>query len=163
MLTKVTWSTEITMDCAFSSYTYNWPVTSWDCVWSCKPEKPGSPLGIWKWKVIPILCTGCGKSTPTAPFFPLECALLYFKKSLSTFIFLKVVLFSSHADYFCKIMLIPPFAVSTVPHRTLRKVEVNLSVYFLYLLALNKFILIFYKSVWALSVNILRLCFGNQD
>lgn len=128
-----------------------------------KLKSLASLLGFGNGKVIPILCTGCGNSIPTAPSFCLECPLLYFGKSLATFIFLKVMLFSSYADYLCKIMLLPPSPVSTVPHRTLHKVEVNLPVYFLYLLALNKVLLIFYKSVWDLSVNILWLCFGNQD
>lgn len=34
---------------------------------------------------------------PTAPSFSIECPLLYFGKNLATFIFLKVMLFSTHA------------------------------------------------------------------
>lgn len=55
-----------------------------------------------------------------------------------------------------------PFQLSITQGIT-QKSEENLSVYSLYLHVLMKCLLILWRSIWALNVNILLLYFGNKD
>lgn len=108
------------MDQVFCSYTWGQSLISWDWVWSCKIVK--SRFGIWKCKVIPVICLDVRILLPQHILSPLNAHCNILGKSY--LLFLKLVLFNSCAAWFCNIRLLFPFPVKYhTGHHTERRRE----------------------------------------
>lgn len=118
------------------------------------------PFGIWKCKVIPVICMDVRILFTQHLPSPLNAHCNISGKSYLLFLNWCYLIPALPASI--TLVCFFPFQLSTTPDIT-QKAEDNLPIYFLYLHVLMKCLLILCRSIRTLNVNVLLLYFGNQN